>query len=76
MFKIRLSNLFDFTSRSFRESVKRMDRSTPASQKLCEAIGDHIDGIIAFAIQFSVKTTWGHRKQKMCSKAFAYRLLC
>src|SRR5439155_13638195 len=56
MFRWRLSNLFDLTSHSFREAVKRMDRSTPAGEKLCLLIKDHIDAIVAFAIEFSVKT--------------------
>jgi len=56
LFAIRLSDLFTFTSRSFREAVKQMDRGTPTGRKLCEAIEDHIDGMVAFAMQFSVKT--------------------
>ena len=53
---MRLSKVFDLSSRSFRDGVIRTDRSTPAGQKFCEAIEHHIDAIVAFAMQFSVKT--------------------
>jgi hypothetical protein len=56
MFKMRLSDVLTFTSRLFRESVRRTDRSTAAQQKFCQAIENHIDGLVAFAMQFSVKT--------------------
>ena len=56
MFNIRLSRVFDLTSRSFRESVQRVERSTPLGQKFCQALEGHIDGIVAFAMQFSLKT--------------------
>ena len=56
MFAMRLDNLFDFTSRSFRESLKGMNRSTAAEEKFHQVIEGHIDGIVSFAMQFSAKT--------------------
>ena len=56
MFNMRLSKVFDFTSRSLRDAVRQMDRSTPTGQKFCEAVENHIDAIVGFAMQFSVKT--------------------
>lgn len=54
MFTFRLTGVFDFTSRTLRDVVGRTDRSTPTGQKFCEAVGDHVDAVIAFAMQFSV----------------------
>jgi hypothetical protein len=71
MFMMRLSKLFDLTSRSLRDVVKRTDRSTPAGQIFCEAIEDHIDAIVAFAMQFSIKTYLRPEEAEVVLKSFA-----
>jgi hypothetical protein len=68
---MRLSQVFDFTSRSLREAVKRMERSTPVGQKFCQAIEDHIDAVVAFAMQFSVRTYLKPQEAEIVLKSFA-----
>lgn len=70
MFTMRLSNVFDFTSRSLREAVERTDRSTPTGQKFCQAIEDHIDGIVSFAMQFSIRTYLKPQEAEIVLKSF------
>ncbi len=71
MFNMRLSKVFTFTTRSLRDVVKRTDRSTTAGQKFCEAIEDHIDAVVAFAMQFSVKTYLRPEAAEVVLKSFA-----
>lgn len=70
MFTMRLSNVFNFTSRSFREAVERTDESTPAGQKFCDATEDHIDAIVAFAMQFSIRTYLKPQEAEIVLKSF------
>lgn len=70
MFTTRLSQVFDLTSRLLRESVERMDRSTPVGQKFCQAIEDHIDAIVAFAMQFSIRTYLKPQEAEIVLKSF------
>jgi hypothetical protein len=71
MFSLRLSRVFDSTSRSFRDAVKGINRSTPAGQKFCEATEDHIDAVVAFAMQFSVKIYLRPEQAEVVLKSFA-----
>jgi hypothetical protein len=72
MFKTRLMFMFDDLSRGTRATIKGMDRSTPASQEFGKAIEGHNDGILAFGMQYAIKTYLKPRKQKTFLKPSGY----
>jgi hypothetical protein len=56
MFNMRIQNVFDSALSSYRDYVEGMDRSTPLGKKLWAAVAIHVDSMVSFAMQFSVKT--------------------
>lgn len=53
---MHLDNLFCSTSQAVRDLAMQMDQSTAVGRKPSYAIKQHLNGIVGFAMQYSVKT--------------------